>query len=459
MLGLSPWTALALGATGMAGMAGRAGGKETDAERAARMKWWTEARFGMFIHWGLYALPARHEWVRSREKLTDGAYRTYFDHFDPDLYDPAAWAAAARSAGMRYVVVTAKHHDGFCLWDSRFTEYKCTKTPAGRDLLRPLVEALRREGLRVGFYYSLLDWAHPDYTPDVFHPLRDDPGFMKNAKRRDFSKYADYLFRQIEELLTDFGAVDVLFLDYSFPGSDGKGRKEWGSEALLRMIRKLQPGILVNDRLDLLDVPGGWDFRTPEQFLPREGFQAGGRPVPWETCQTFSGSWGYHRDETTWKSARQLLVMLIETASKGGNFLLNVGPTGRGTFDGRAVSRLQAIGDWMKWNGRSIYGCTRAPKEFPAPPNALLTWNPTAGRLYVHVLEWPPGVLRLEGLAGRAAYAQLLHDASELPFIKKGGESGFLAGKREDDTENSLNLRLPVPKPPIEIPTIEIFLK
>jgi alpha-L-fucosidase len=459
MLGLSSWSALTLGATVMAAVAGHAAGKETDAERTERMKWWTEARFGMFIHWGLYALPARHEWVRSREKLTDEAYRAYFDHFDPDLYDPAAWAAAARNAGMRYVVVTAKHHDGFCLWDSRFTEYKCTKTPAGRDLLRPLVGALRAEGLRIGFYYSLLDWAHADYTPDVFHPLREDPGFLEKGKRRNFAKYADYLFHQIEELLTDFGPVDVLFLDYSFPGPDGKGRKEWRSEELLRMIRRLQPGIIVNDRLDLLDVPGGWDFRTPEQFMPREGFQAGGRPVPWETCQTFSGSWGYHRDEATWKSARQLLVMLIETVGKGGNLLLNVGPTGRGTFDGRAVSRLEALGDWMKWNGRSIYGCTRAPEEFPAPPNALLTWNPAAGRLYVHVLEWPPGVLRLEGLSGRAAYAQLLHDASELPFTTKGEQAGFLAGNREDDRGNSLILKLPVQKPQIEIPTIEIFLK
>jgi alpha-L-fucosidase len=459
MFGLSPWTALTLGAAGIAAAAGLAAGKETEAERTARMKWWTEARFGMFIHWGLYALPARHEWVRSREKLSNEAYRTYFDHFDPDLYDPAAWAAEARRAGMRYVVVTAKHHDGFCLWDSKFTEYKCTRTPAGRDLLRPLVEALRTEGLRVGFYYSLLDWNHPDYTPDTFHPLRDDPDFLAQAKDREFGKYADYLFRQIEELLTDFGPVDVLFLDYSFPGPGGKGRKEWRSEKLLRTIRERQPGIIVNDRLDLLDVPGAWDFRTPEQFMPREGFREDGRPVPWETCQTFSGSWGYHRDETTWKSARQLLVMLIETVSKSGNLLLNVGPTGRGAFDARALSRLRAIGEWMRWNGRSVYSCARAPDEFPAPPGTLLTWNPSARRLYVHVLEWRPGVLRLEGLARRASYAQLLHDASELPFVDKGDASGFLAGERKEDSADTLILKLPVRKPPIEVPTIEIFLK
>ncbi|HYA48943.1 MAG TPA: alpha-L-fucosidase, partial [Burkholderiales bacterium] len=303
--------------------------------------WWTEARFGLFIHWGLYALPARHEWVRSREKLTDGAYQKYFERFDPDLYDPAGWARAAASAGMKYFVVTAKHHDGFCLWDSRHTDFKAPNTPAGRDLLRPLIDAMRAEGLRVGLYYSLLDWHHPEYTVDRFHPMRDDAEYVERARGRDLGKYVDYLFAQVRELLTDFGTIDVLFFDYSFPGPDGKGRREWRSEELIRLVRELQPNILVNDRLDLLDVPGGWDFRTPEQFMPRQWVESGGRRVPWETCQTFSGSWGYHRDESTWKSARQLIVMLIETVSKGGNLLLNIGPTARGSLDPRASDRLR----------------------------------------------------------------------------------------------------------------------
>ncbi len=424
-----------------------------------RMKWWLEARFGMFIHWGLYALPARHEWVASREHLTNAAYQRYFEHFDPDLYDPAEWARTAKTAGMRYVVVTAKHHDGFCLWDSAYTDYKATRTLAGRDLLAPLAAAVRAEGLRFGFYYSLLDWHHPDYTVDAFHPRRDDVAFVEGAKGRDIGRYADYLSNQVRELLTGFGAVDVLFLDYSFPGPGGKGRAEWRSERLLRMIRDLRPDIIVNDRLDLLDVPGGWDYRTPEQFMPREGIREGGRPVPWETCQTFSGSWGYHRDESTWKSVRQLLVLLIETVSKGGNLLLNVGPTARGTFDGRAVERLRGIGEWMRTNGRSVYGCSGAPPQFPAPANCLLTYHPAARRLYVHVLEWPAGTLRLDGFAGRAAYAQLLHDGSEVPFADKGTEIGFFPGTRPDSGTDSLVLRLPVPKPDIEIPTIEIYLE
>ncbi len=423
------------------------------------MNWWTEARFGMFIHWGLYSMAARHEWVQSNEKLTAEDYRKYFDRFEPDLYDPQAWARTARNAGMKYVVVTTKHHDGFCLWDSKHTDYKAVGTPAGRDLIRPLVEAARAEGLRVGFYYSLLDWHHPEYTIDRFHPMRDNEEFVEKAKGRDLRKYADYMANQIRELLTGYGRIDTLFLDYSFPGPGGKGRDEWRSEELLRLIRELQPGILVNDRLDLLDFPGGWDYRTPEQFIPREWIQAGGSRVPWEACQTFSGSWGYDRDEATWKSVRQLIVMVIETVSKGGNLLLNVGPTARGAFDRRASERLAGIGDWLALNGRSIYGCTQAPEEFLPPPNCLLTFNPAAERLYVHVVDWPAGVLELAGLAGRVSYAQLLSDASEIRAIGGHEDVGFFPGARSERPKGALRLRLPVRKPDVEVPVIEIFLE
>ena len=423
------------------------------------MEWWTEARFGMFIHWGLYSLAARHEWVRSRERMDDEAYGRYFARFDPDLYDPCDWARIARETGMKYVVVTTKHHDGFCLWDSKLTDFKSTRTPAGRDLIGPLVEALRGEGLRVGLYHSLLDWHHPEYTLDAFHPMRDDPAYAARDANRDIGKYADYLYGQLEELLSGYGRIDSLFLDYSFPGPGGKGRKEWKSERLLEMIRRLQPGILVNDRLDLLDVPGGWDYRTPEQFMPREGIRVDGRPVPWETCQTFSGSWGYDRDESTWKSVRQLILMLVETVGKGGNLLLNVGPTGRGTFDDRALDRLRGIGAWMRSHARAVQGCTEAPAGFSRPANTLLTYNGRTGRLYVHVLEWPAGLLTLEGFAGRVEYVQLLHDASEVAFLEKGAAPGFMVGPREKSSEQALTLRLPVAKPDVEVPVIELFLK
>jgi alpha-L-fucosidase len=438
--------------------------QETAAQKEARMKWWTEARFGMFIHWGTYALAARHEWVKNNEHIPDEAYRRYFDNFNPDLYAPKEWARMAKAAGMKYFVITTKHHEGFCLWDSPSTDYKATLTPYGKDLIKPLVEAMRAEGLKVGFYYSLLDWHHPDYTVDRNHPMANNAEFREKAKNRDMKKYADYLHGQVKELLTGFGPIDCLFLDFSFPGKDGKGKDDWQSEKLLKMIRELQPNIIINDRLDLLDVPGGWDYRTPEQFMPREWVRMNGQKVPWETCQTFSGSWGYYRDEATWKSVRQLVVMLIETVSKGGNLLLNVGPTARGAFDDRAVERLNGIGDWMKFHGRSIYGCTEAPENFPKPANCLLTYNPQAGRLYVHVLEWPMGVLRLDGLAGKVKYAQLLNDASEIRFTEEGrpadlGYMGFLPGENKETAGKAVVLRLPVQQPKVTVPVIELILK
>ncbi|MFZ2054089.1 MAG: alpha-L-fucosidase [Candidatus Aminicenantales bacterium] len=436
-------------------------GQENEAQRETRMKWWTDARFGLFIHWGLYALPARHEWVKNRETITDEEYQKYFEHFNPDLFEPKEWARLAKAAGMKYFVVTTKHHEGFCLWDSKHTDYKATKTPYGKDLIKPLVEAFRAEGLRVGFYHSLLDWHHPDYPVDRFHPMFNNLEFRARAKDRDVRKYAAYLHNQVRELLTEYGPIDCLFMDYSFPGENGKGRNDWQSEKLIRMIRELQPQVIINDRLDLLDVPGGWDYRTPEQFMPREWVKMDGKRVPWETCQTFSGSWGYHRDEATWKSVRQLVVMLIETVSKGGNLLLNVGPTARGTFDDRAKERLEGIGSWMKNHSRSIYGCTQAPDEFKTPQNCLLTFNPEAKRLYIHVLEWPMGTLYLDGFGGRVAYAELLNDASEIRFIdqSRAGEIGFFPGERKEEGGNAIILRLPVQPPKATVPVIEFFLK
>jgi alpha-L-fucosidase len=431
---------------------------ETPAQKEARMKWWTDARFGMFIHWGLYSLPARHEWVKKNERLTDAEYQKYFDLFNPDLYDPRAWARMAREAGMKYAVITSKHHEGFCLFDSTFTDYKATRTPAGRDLIKEWVAAFRAEGLRVGFYYSLLDWHHPSYTIDRNHPqsATTDEEYAKLNQGRDMSVYRQYIKDQVRELLTNYGKIDIIWLDFSFPeGNYGKGRADWDSVNLLKMVRELQPGIIVNDRLDLLDVQGGWDFRSPEQFKPREWVTMNGVRVPWETCQTFSGSWGYYRDEMTWKDPRQLVELLVDTVSKGGNLLLNVGPTSRGTFDERARDRLAAIGRWMQVNGRSIYGCAEAPAEFKAPPNTLLTYNPQTRRLYIHVLAWPMGQMPLDGYAGKVQYAQLLHDGSEVRMSTRRSSTWIT----ESSQAGEVVLTLPVRRPDVEIPVIELVLR
>ena len=221
------------------------------------------------------------------------------------------------------------------------------------------------------------------------------------------------------------------------------------------MVRELQPHILINDRADLLDTDWGWDFRTPEQVMVREWPQVDGQRVLWETCQTFSGSWGYHRDEATWKSVEQLVRMLVDTVSKGGNLLLNVGPTARGEFDERAMERLRGIGQWMKYHGRSIYGCTQAPEEFKAPQDCRLTYNPEANRLYVHVFAWPFRALHLDGLAGKVEYAQLLNDASEIKFTEGSERLARWGGAGE----NTITLELPVQKPKVTVPVIELFLK
>jgi alpha-L-fucosidase len=424
--------------------------KETEAEKAARMKWWTDARFGMFIHWGLYALPARHEWVKNIERMTNEQYQKYFDVFDPDLYDPHEWAKMAKAAGMKYVVLTSKHHEGFCLFDSKYTDYKVTNTPYGKDLIKQYVEAFRAEGLKVGFYYSLIDWHHPDYTIDRVHPLRQesDSAYDRLNKGRDMNKYRDYLKNQVTELLTNYGKISIIWFDFSFPGEHGKGRADWDSENLLKLARTLQPGIIVDDRLDLADVEGGWDFVSPEQVKVAKWPERNGKRVPWETCQTFSGSWGYYRDETSWKSSAQLLELLIESVSKGGNLLLNVGPTARGMFDYRAQDRLGSMGAWMKLNSRSIYNCTEAPASFSAPANTLLTYNPVTKRLYVHLLVYPMGSLTLRDIADKVKYIQFLHDASEIKFRRD-----------VDEGANDLILQLPVLKPNTEIPVLEIYLK
>ncbi|MBN2583610.1 MAG: alpha-L-fucosidase [Planctomycetes bacterium] len=417
--------------------------------------WFVRDRFGLFIHWGLYALPARHEWVKCHEAMTDQQYEKYLRHFDPDLYDPAQWAAAASGAGMKYFVVTTKHHEGFCLWDSKLTDYKATNTPAGRDLLRPMVDAFRAAGLRVGFYHSLLDWHHPQYTIDPYvHPQRNHPDRQKLNASRDQAAYSRYLHGQVRELLTEFGRVDILWADFSFTnkGPEGKGRDDWQSEELYRITRELQPQIILNDRLDL---ESGWDVKTPEQYQPREWLRVGGKPVVWEACQTFSGSWGYHRDETSWKSVEQLVQMLIDTVSKGGNLLLNVGPTGRGEFDRRALDRLAGMGEWMRLHGRSIYGCTQAPAEFATPQDCRLTWNAEKRRLYVHVFAWPTGLLHMDGLAGKVEYAQLLNDASEVKF----GLSREATIQNVDMGRDTLTLQLPVRKPDVTVPVIELFVK
>ncbi|MDY4434582.1 MAG: alpha-L-fucosidase, partial [Candidatus Flemingibacterium sp.] len=425
-------------------------------------EWFRHDRFGMFIHWGLYSLPARHEWVKNFERTPEEKYQKYFEHFNPDLYDPKEWARQAKAAGMKYVVLTTKHHEGFCMFDSQYTDYKCTNTPAGRDLVREYVDAFRAEGLHIGFYYSLIDWHHPEFPIDSLHPRRNDPNAEELDKGRDVHKYAAYMRDQLTELLTNYGKIDILWLDFSYthpnPASvkpwmqhgGGKGKNEWESEKLIFLVRSLQPNIIIDNRADLEQ-----DLWTPEQYqvLSWPKHPKTGERVTWEACQTFSGSWGYHRDEKSWKSPRMLIEMLINTVCIGGNLLMNVGPTSRGNFDKRADAALEVFGEWMRLNGRSIYGCTMADPELPVPRGCRFTQSADGKRLYVHLMEYPYAFLEMRGFAGKVDYAQFLHDGSEIKFTEKSSTHFSECRTEADDL---LVLELPVPAPDVTVPVIEL---
>lgn len=423
-------------------------------------EWFVHDRFGMFIHWGLYSMPARHEWIKTKEKISEEKYDKYFKYFNPDMYDAKEWAKTAKAAGMKYAVFTTKHHEGFCMFDTKYTDYKCTNTPAGRDLVREYVDAFRAEGIRIGFYYSLIDWHHPHFTIDQIHPRRDDANAEEMNRGRDMKIYAKYMRDQVTELLTNYGKIDILWFDFSYKKDPsfpdwmaGKGKDDWEAEELIKTARSLQPDIIIDNRTEIEQ-----DLWTPEQYQPMQWVKHSetGELVTWEACQTFSGSWGYYRDEQTWKSPKMLIEMLINSVCIGGNLLMNVGPTSRGYFDHRAQEALGTYAKWMKYNSRSIYGCTMAEPEFVAPRGTRLTQSEDGKRLYIHLTEYPYKFLELPGFAGKADYAQFLHDGSEI-LMREGDPGHFSEGQTKQN--DLLVLTLPEVKPDVIVPVIELFLK
>jgi len=424
-------------------------------------EWFRHDRFGMFIHWGLYAMPARHEWIKNHECISEEKYDKYFQYFNPDMYDAREWARQAKAAGMKYAVMTTKHHEGFCMFDTKYTDYNATKTPAKRDLVREYVDAFRAEGLKIGFYYSLIDWHHPHFPLDRPHPRRFDENADALNEGRDMRIYAEYMRKQVTELLTNYGKIDILWFDFSYgmeeseksKWKNGKGKDDWESEKLIATARALQPGIIIDNRTQLEQ-----DLWTPEQYQPQAWprHEETGELVTWEACQTLSGSWGYHRDETTWKSPEMLINTLVQTVSLGGNVLMNVGPTSRGYLDYRAEDRLGVYAEWMKVNSRSIYGCTMAEPAFVAPNGCRYTQSMDGKRLYVHLAAYPFAFLELPGLAGKVDYAQFLHDGSELLFVENAVPH-FSEGRSV--CEDLLVIRMPVVQPNVISPVIELILK
>ena len=363
------------------------GAQEPSMTHDERIAWWREARFGMFIHWGVYAVPAGRwegkvgggEWIMEHRHIPVSQYEPLAFQFTAAEYDPAQWAKVAREAGMKYIVITSKHHDGFALWDSKLSDWDVMRTPHKKDLLGPLAEATRNEGLRFGLYHSIMDWHHPDYAP-----RRQWNDLAKTEP--DFARFRRYLFGQVEEIITNY-RPDILWFDGEW---ESTWTHEYGKE-LEAHVRKLKPDILINNRvgkaregmagLDKEGLERLGDFGTPEQEIPSTGLPG----VDWESCMTMNGTWGYMVDDVNWKSTRTLIRNLIECASKGGNYLLNVGPTAEGKIPDASVERLREMGRWMEVNGEAIYGTTAGPFK-------RLPWGRATRKgdvIYLHVYEWP----------------------------------------------------------------------
>ena len=328
------------------------------ADRARRMQWWHEAKFGMFIHWGLYSVIGQHEWAMELEGVPIPQYELLAKHFVPKPNAARAWAKLAKQAGQKYMVMTTKHHEGFCQFDTKLTDYCAPKQACGRDLVREFVDAARAEGLRVGFYYSLMDWHHPDGARCA----------TDEAARKRFVAYTHGLIR---ELMTNYGKIDVLWYDVDWPLT----AEQWESKKMNDMVFKLQPDIIVNNRNGLRG-----DFSTPEQHI-----QAAEKGRAWEACMTMNGSWGYQKSDDDWKSPKTIVRNLIQCAKGGGNYLLNIGPKPDGSVPEEEVRTLETVGKWMSKNGPTIYESD--PCE--AGWHVYLDYTRKGDTLYIHVHFWP----------------------------------------------------------------------
>jgi len=392
--------------------------EETKEQKDARMKWFREARFGMFIHWGVYSVPAGEwqdkknygEWFLEETKIPVSEYKKFAKEFNPVKFDAKEWVRIAKDAGMKYMVITSKHHDGFGMFRSELTDWCIKSTPFQRDPLKELADACKDAGITFCFYHSIMDWHHPDWGQRrAWNDLAKDKG------EPDMDRYTNYMKGQLKELLTNYGPIGIVWFD-------GEWEKPWTHERgidLYNYCRSLQPNTIVNNRVGKgragmsgMDKDKGvGDYGTPEQEIPPTGFGPG---VDWESCMTMNGHWGYNKNDQNWKSTENLVRNLIDCASKGGNYLLNVGPTSEGLIPAPSVERLAEMGKWVKINGESIYGTK-------ASPFRKLAWGrctQVPGKLYLHVISWPKdGKLVVPGLKNKVNNAYLLSDSSKARLV------------------------------------------
>ncbi|MHB9024037.1 MAG: alpha-L-fucosidase [Armatimonadota bacterium] len=368
---------------------------KVEQDRERRLRWFKEARFGMFIHWGLYAQIGRHEWVMNLERIPVEEYELLADSWKPAPNAARAWAKLAKAAGMRYMVMTTKHHEGFCLFDSQLTDYTAAKRGPGRDLVAEYVEAARAEGLHVGFYYSLMDWHHPDGAAC----LHDEA-----ARRR----FVDYTHGLVRELCSNYGKLDILWYDVSWPLSP----EGWESERLNAMVRKLQPEIIINDRSGIPE-----DFGTPEGHITPAG---PGRA--WESCMTFNSAWGYAPIDTTYHTTTSVLQMLRQVANGNGNLLLNVGPAPDGSVPDTCERVLRETGAWLAKNGESIYTATDPIQQ---EWTFLGAFTRKARTLYFHARFWPGGNFAIGGLQNVKVVRASFLNGPAIKFTQTGDRVQF----------------------------------
>jgi alpha-L-fucosidase len=394
---------------------------ETPAQREARMKWWTDARFGMFIHWGIYSVPAGEwnghtdyaEWFLEQTHMPVSQYEKFADQFNPTNFDALAWVKAAKYAGVKYIVITSKHHDGFAMYRSDLTDWSIKRTPFQRDPLKELAAACKTEGIKFCLYYTIMDWHSPDWG--IRRPWND---VAAKYGPPNMDRFEDYMKGQLHELLTRYGPIGLLWFD-------GNWESPWTAqrgEDIYNYVRSLQPAIIVNNRVGKpQNTPGGGfaktgavgDYGTPEQTIPPTGFGPG---VYWESCMTMNDHWGYNKADQNFKSAETLVHNLIDCASKGGNYLLNVGPTSLGVIPAPELQRLKEIGDWMKVNSIGIYDTSASPFRKIAWGRCTTKINGKNTILYLHVWNWPAdGQLIVPGLRNSVKSATLLATGEKLP--------------------------------------------